>query len=426
MAYANTSTTLADDLQVYYSDDKVPTATFKDNPFLAMMKKLEKQTGSFFGLPIVYGAGQSFSGTFATTQTQAGISPEGILTFQVTRVEQYDTATIASKLIDDSSSERGAFLDAVTLITDNHMEDFVNRIGVQTFGFADGNLGTLASTVDVTSASKVITFTNPLDIYKLEYGMAIDLAGSQTSGGTRALSGATNPVVTAIDYAAGTFLVSATAGGASIALNDGASGFTSPAAGDYVYQAGCRNLVMTGFQSWVPYGGVTTSDSFFAKNRSVSASRLAGQYLNAQGAELKEALETASAQVAVLGGNLSHLFMSYKHFQDLSKSLGAQQQYVDVKVGEEAVVGFSSITIAGQKGPIRVIADRNCPSTVIAGVDIKDWQLNSIRKVPNVFDRDGNIWLRSTSASGMEFRILSNSQIICKQPRNQINISVLA
>ena len=428
MAFGNTDTNLADDLKNYYSDDKVAIETFSENPCLAMMKKLENQTGINFIHPIVYGAGQSFSSTFADAQSMSGLDGEGFAAFTVTRVEQFDVANIASKTIDDTSSDRGAFLDAVTLITDQHLEDFINRLGIQTFGYADGNLGTISSTSVVSSATQLLTLTNPLDILHFEVGMAIDLAAAQTTGAVRAYgTNATPPYIMGIDYAGATLQIgNAPQAGTQIALTDATYGIPTAATGDYIYQWGCRNLVMTGFQSWVPFGGVTTTDNFFGFNRSVNVTRLAGQYVNGQGGEIREVLESSAAQVSQVGGKLSHFWMSFKKLQDLSKSLGAQQEFVNVKVGEEAVVGFNSIVVNGPRGKIRCIAERNCPSTLIAGMNMEDWQVNSVKKAPRLWDEDGQVWLRIYNASGMEVRFTSNSQILCKKPRNQINVSVTA
>jgi hypothetical protein len=54
-------------LKELYDDQKVQWLTYKDNPFLAMIKKEEKFPGKYFPVPVVYGLSQGSSATFTTT-----------------------------------------------------------------------------------------------------------------------------------------------------------------------------------------------------------------------------------------------------------------------------------------------------------------------------------------------------------------------
>lgn len=424
MAQGNTTTSQDSIIKDLYSDDALENEIFKDSPFLAMIPKFEKSVGRQFIHPVVYGAGQGRSRTFSNALTMSGLTGENSVDFNVTLVQDFAVAGLTTQLVEETKSDAGAFIDAVSLVADDQLQNMSNNLSLGVFGTADGNRGQIASTCSVSGSS--LTLTNPKDVLKFEVGMQLDLAAAQTSGNVRAYgSGGHGLYVVAVDYAGCTITVGTTPvpGGTPCAINDATNGIPTAATGDYVYVTGDRNLSIAGFQSWIPYGGVTSGDSFFGVNRSANAVRLAGNYLNGTGGTLEEVLEQAAANVNEVGGSLSHFIMPFKKFADLSKSLGSKAQLVDVKVGQ---IGFKGIEVAGPRGSIVCMPDRSCPSTMIAGVNIKDWQLNSVGKAVHLWDLDGKVWLRSPSQDGMELRLYSLAQLVCKRPVSQINILVNA
>jgi hypothetical protein len=195
------------------------------------------------------------------------------------------------------------------------------------------------------------------------------------------------------------------------------------AVGNYIYQSGDKGLSFNGFQDWIPYGGVTSADSFQGVNRSLSALQLAGSYLNGTGGQLEEILEQAIANVVRYGGKLTHFLMSPAQYRQLAQAQGAKVQLINVMATPQ--IGFKGIQVVGHSsGPVVCLPDRNCPPGLVAGVNRDTWKLISVGKVIHVWQDDGKVWLRSTSNSGMEIRFYSLANVVCSQPRSNVNIAV--
>ena len=61
-------TSFAPALKSYYTRDKVENMVYKDNPFLAMVPKMEDFFGANLPIPIIYGNPTGRSAAFATAQ----------------------------------------------------------------------------------------------------------------------------------------------------------------------------------------------------------------------------------------------------------------------------------------------------------------------------------------------------------------------
>jgi hypothetical protein len=362
MAFGNSFTSYDALLKQYYNDEMLANEIFRKNPLLGMVKKFESSTGRQFVVPVIYGAGQGRSAIFGTAQTMSALSGENSVDFLLSRAENHAVANVSSQTIAATSNDKGAFIDAVSLIADDQLQNLSNDISLGLFGSASGARGQISSGTSVSSSLGVISFVNPKDALKFEVGMALDASATLTGTSVEAYgSGAHGLYVQAVDFAGCTITVGTTpvAGGTTCAPNDATNGIPTIATSDYLFQAGDKGTKISGLSDWIPYGGPSAT-AFFGVNRTANPVRLAGQWLNGSGGTLEEVLEQAAANVAEVGGTLSHFIMSFKKFAALSQSLGSKTQLVEVKVGK---VGYSALEIAGPDGTITCMADRSCPST---------------------------------------------------------------
>jgi hypothetical protein len=127
--------------------------------------------------------------------------------------------------------------------------------------------------------------------------------------------------------------------------------------------------------------------------------------------------------VALFGGKLTHFIMPYGQFTALANAQGAKVQLVNVK-SAEADIGFEGIEITGANGKVVCLPDRYCPSNTIAGVNINTWKLISVGKAVRTWQEDGKVWLRSYNQNGMEIRFYSLANLVCREPRANINVRV--
>lgn len=407
-------------LKEVYSDDGVTDEFFRDNPFFALMPKKEDVTGRYYEQPVWASAGQAQSRKFAAStsgpglQSGAGISGEAPYTFLVPKVENMAVANISSKLIAETSSTKGAFVDMVRAIADNQMQQLINDTSVGLFRGADINRGQVGGSV----AGTTLTFQNVADAVNCELNMFLEFAALNTGTTVRSLSANnTDCHISAIDYVAGTATLAWTGSGTQTMTAN------NIVVGDYIYRAGDKSLGFNGFTDWIVYGGPTASDSFLGVNRSAQAVRLGGSYLDGTQGNLEEVLEKAINLVARFGGKMTHFIMPYGQYTALANAQGSKVQLVNVK-SAEADIGFEGIEVTGANGRVVCLPDRYCPSNLIAGVDINSWKLISVGKAVRTWQYDGKVWLRSYNANGMEIRFYSLANLVCREPRSNCNIRV--
>jgi hypothetical protein len=312
-----------------------------------------------------------------------------------------------------SESDKGAFIRIAKLEIDKALLSISRAIATQMYRSGTGTIAQIASTATVNSSSTYVALSNPEDIVNLEVGMP--LAVSATDGGAaRATSGC---YIVSIDRQAGSFLCGATPTGAAAALT---SLITSPAASDYIYAAsGDRNAVISGLQAWLP-GTAVTSTTFFGVDRTADKTRLAGVNYDGSAESIEEAIISGVTRIAREGGNPDYVFVSFKDFANLVKALGSKQQFIqysDVKVVEPGVnIGFTSLTLNGPRGPLKVVPDQNAPAGKAFMLQLDTWKLKSLGELVKLFDGDGLSMIRDSSGDNLLVRCFSYAQLSCRAP----------
>lgn len=426
MAFGNNSVSNDTLIKELYSDENVTNALFMKNKFHALLPTNEAVPGRHYVWPIIDGTGQGRSASFTVAQSMASLTGEIMHDFFVPLQENHADANVASKLIAQSSSDKGAFLKAVKLIADDQLINFGNDLAVSEYRTASGSRGRIANSSLSTS---VISFVVPKDVLNFMVGMQLDLAAAEVSGGVKAYGSNSHGLyVIKVDYVACTITVGTlpSSSGAACNITDVADGIPTAAQNDYIFVRGDRNLKLNGFQDWIPYGGPLSGDSFLSVDRTSNPALLAGLWLDGtSGQSLAATLEDAIAQVGELGGELTHFMMPFKKYASLAKELGGKGVVDLVSVPVTPTVGFEGIKVTGSTGSVVCLPDRACPANTIAGVNIDTWELLSVGKAVHVWDEDGKVWLRSPTDSGMEIRFYSFANLLCKDPKQNINVRVV-
>jgi hypothetical protein len=400
-------------LKQYYGDQTVENMVYKNNPFLALIKKFEQMEGRNYPLPTLYGNPQGRSASFSRAQTRGAVSNSQLQAFLMTRVKDYSIATIDNETILASRSNMGAFMEAATLEINGAINSLTRSVATSMFKSGYGDIGVVTGSVAGTS----ISLANGEDVVNFEVGMELDCSLSQASNVLKAYGTSGNGlIITGVNRSLGSESISF-----AFAVNDATNGIPTIAAGDYLFVRGDRQnsatpakLKLAGLQAWLPATAPSVSDSFFNVNRSSDVTRLAGQRLVATGAPIEEALIDLSAIIAREGGMPDHAFVSFSKYAQLEKSLGSKVQYIDLKVNAE--IGFKGILVNGVKGPIKVIPDQNCPTAQAFMLQLDTWKLGSIGKAVRVIDTDSLQMLRQASADGVECRYGFYGNLMCNAP----------
>lgn len=402
-------------LKTIYTDQAVQNLVYKNNPILAMMPKYTQFTGRNRQVPLIYGNPQGRSASFTRAQARGQTSSSKLKDFLLTRVSDYSVATIQNEVLLASQGDAGAFLEAATVEINGAINSLTRSQAIAMFKSGNGEIGQIKAGSSVSGLT--LTLASAADITNFEVDMELEVAASLT-GASRAFgSSGFGLVVTGVDRSAGVLTF-------AYNVNDAANGIPTIAAGDYIFvrgdHAASTLTKIAGLEAWLPVAAPTAGDNFFGVDRSSDVTRLAGQRQNSVGQPIEEALIDGASLVAREGGQLSHYVMGYGKYSELEKALGSKVQYIDMKVNAE--IAFRGIQINGPKGPIKVVADQNCPQNRIFGLQMDTWTLATLGANVRVIDTDGLQMLRQSASDGVEVRYGYYGNMQCNAPGFNINI----
>ena len=413
-------------IKFLYPDYTVPRELRKNNPFFAMLAKKTNFVGKSVDVPLtinsIQGGGATFSGAKAASETSQAYN-DTYKTFTLTRKSDYSLATISGEAMKAAVMDEGAMVDLFQDTMDLAMFTAMRSIARHLFRDGTGTIGKVGSIATAT-----ITLATPSDAYNFSLGERLSVFSG--TGGTAFMydtvinSTVTTPIrVTAVDRKAGT-----------ITVNDG----TSIAAGHYLARATDRTAatsnatvftnsnVVTGMKQWIAgsdlgvAGGLSTSAFFpadiYGLTRTSDKTSLGGSLLDCTGASPDEAIIQLVSDIAAEGGRPDHCFMHPRDFAALNKFLGSRTVYDRAVSIEDAEIGFQSIVLMGDTGPVKCVADINVPQSEIFAVQMDTWDLFSLNAAPHILDYDTNQFLRVSDDDAYQIRVGSYGNLRCRAP----------
>ncbi len=413
--YANSANQIAA-LKELYTDDKdyMKDLVYKENPFLALVPKNESPdgfAGKYIPVPLEYGVPQGRSHAFANAQNQQTATQ--LASFFVYVIEDYQIVTITNLLMEQTKTNAGAFVDAAKLQIDGGFRSLTYNIAFELFGDGSGTRGYIASGVNTSGNIYFITLTNAQQIVQFEVGMT--LVNYAYSAGSISSISSSQAQITAVDRAAGTITVLATASDSSWTTAGNAMGVYGDIVAGSVSTG--TSECLSGLAAWIPTATPSGSDSFWGVNRSADPTRLAGLRYNAQAYTIEEGMTNALAFLNREGGKPDLAVMDFASYAALVNALGAKVQYVQVK-HDEVEVAFEGITFQSAYGRVTVLADRSCPPQTCYLLTMASWKLRSLGKVPHIltYGLEGLEGLRVGNADALEIRIAYYGNLICSAP----------
>lgn len=405
-------------LKDHYTSQRVQNMVYEDNPFLALVSKMEDFGGRQLPIPIIYGTPQGRSADFTRAQTRAASTNSRVESFDLRRVKDYGICTIDNETLEASKGDVNAFLEAKITEIDGIINALTRSLAIGMYKSGFGAIGQVgSSSFGVTT----ITLSQIQDITNFEIGMELMVSASESANTLRAVGSSTNGlIVTGVNRTTGVLTF-------GFNVNDATNGIPTIAQNDFIFVRGDRQdsatparLKVAGLEAWLPASS-PSSTAFFGVDRSVDPTRLGGIRYDASAQPIEEGLLDAASLVGREGGKIDHYFMGYEKYASLEKSLGSKVQYVDLKVGE---VGFRGIMINGPKGVIKCIPDQNCPFNRAFGLQLNTWKLYSLGKCVRVIDTDGNTMLRQATADGVEIRYGYYANLGCNAPGYNVNVQL--
>jgi hypothetical protein len=390
-AEAELFTTFTALLKEYYTDDALKDMGYRDNPWYAMIEKDEEVVGEYIPVPIIYSHARA-SATFATAVAQR--RRQRAKQFQLTTVDDYVVVELGRKALLASRNDIGAFISAKKANIDSAIYAITRSLGQAMYGTSRGVIGT----VDTDPATGTDwSLTNPEDTVHLEEGSRFYMyapAGAVRAGGAYEIA--------TIDRDTGDFTTTAAANAAV-------------ASGDELILEDNFNLKMSGMQGWVPVTAPGAT-AYFGVARNADVVRLGGVRMDLSGYPIEEGLQRLQSRVNREGGRVDVILLNNTKYTELELALGPKVVYDTLKASD-VDIGFTGIRISGDKGPITVVADPNCPISYTWAITKSTWTLYSILTAPHIFDiGTDQEWLRYSSADSYELRVGYYAQVGCNAP----------
>jgi hypothetical protein len=396
-------------LKELYDDQKIANLVYKNNPFLAMVPKMEEFGGKYMPIPLIINTSQGRSATFSSAQSQQTAAT--VESFALTRTQNYSIAQIDNQTMLASKTDKMAFINGATVVIDGAIRALTNSLATQIFRSGTGTIGQV-SAAGINATTGLITLTNASDVVNFEVNMTLN--GSNTDGGSVY---AAPLYVVAVNRSAGTINVNTSMGGTNPITVPSGWGALS-----YLLVQGDLNLGLKGLSAWVPQS-TPTSTAFFGVDRSVDPTRLGGVRYDGSQQSIEEALIDASLLVAREGGLPDVCITNYASYAALEKSLGAKAQYISFD--GPAKLYYPGILINGAAGQIKVFPDRSCPAKTAFLLQMDTWKLYSLGPAPHIAKyADGLEMLRVYNSDAAELRVVSYAQLGCNAPGFNANVKL--
>lgn len=389
--------------------NEIEDATYKQFPLYALLTKNEKFGGESMRVSVGYEDVQGGGGTFSAAQTAAAAAGSKLKAFSITHASDFSVARIPGELIRRSEGNGNAIVEASTYEIKRAMRTMARSHNQKLWRTGYGELGAIASV-----SGSTFGMANPDEIVGIQIGMRLHFSDSIKAD---ALRSATALTVTGVDEDSNLVTCSATM--ASVSAVNGDFAFR---AGDREDDATPEKLVLTGVGGHIPQTAPTAGDSHFGVDRSTSPTKLAGNRWVAGTTPPEVVVLQAVHRVTRRGGSISHLFVPPAFFRALVEQLHGRHQIVEVMATEK--IGFKAIEVVGTEGSVVVMQDIFIPPDRIFGLNMDDWELASAGPAVRLADEDDLKLSRLSDADTYEIRFVFHGNLVCRNPINQITISI--
>lgn len=398
-------------LKVLYPDGELPKSI---NEMFQFHKELKKDTdfvGELAYVPIQNANPQGSSADF--TEAQANIYQGNYVRMSLTRVSHFGVARVTGEAAEAAVKSEGALVD----LWDNETRGIATTemacLATYLYGAGDGVLGTMGGTGAVNGAT--ITLASGTNMNYFELNMTVKaVSATGLSPTVRALKAR----VTGIDRR--NRVLTTTDGGG--VWNVAITGFLNT---DYLVrsgdQAGASATVITGIDEYVKGG--TAPGTIFGLNRNSDPVRLAGQSIDYANWAKEDAVVDASAQGGFQGIGYANLLVANNiDVADMKKSLSGKIVY-NRPGSVDGKYSFGDLTIEGENGTIRVLADPYCPRNKAWLLKKDAFSLFSLKAAPHLAKYDGIEFLRRPDADAYEVRFAFYGNLKCKNPGPNVKLT---
>jgi hypothetical protein len=398
-------------LKQKYTQRQFALLCYRKNPFYALVDKITDFGGKNKVVAVRNAAPQGRGPTIAVAQANKTASAYN--SFVVTRISDYATATITGEAIKAAKGDENTLIEGLTKEIDGSIHTCMRNLAICLFRNGGGQRGQIAA--NSTIASTTINLTNIGDVVNFENGMYVATSaddGYNNGGALAGLrnAGATVLTITGVDRDLGT-----------LTANQNWNTIPGLAVNDFIFQTAPGvgsdySLMVRGLAAWLPATAPGATDNFFGVNRSQDVTRLGGIRIAGNGADYQDTLIDAATRISREGGSADHAFVNPLDWAKIVKALGAKVMYERSSPIDMPEVGFKAVMLDGPDGPVKIVADLNCPLGTGYMVQLDTLHLESLGEAPMILDFDGNTILRNATSDTYDVRIGYYANVTCEAP----------
>ena len=416
---ASTLTTFDAFLKERYADEnEVERLVVENHEFLDMIERDASGSGKYFDHPVVVGNPQGLGATLAKAQT-ASEAAGGGGNIQgkdwISNWGDYSGAiTVGDKVIKAARDSAGSFLRNKAEEVDGLYRSFGDTM--EYYLFADA--GRALATGTISSGVVTLVAATESDIVNIQEGsILVASANDGTSSGHTLLGSGSVGYVIGVNPNAGTFTVSATAGGAA----GTPSGWTGTMFffRDGDFGGGTQgNRILLGAGAWIPSSDPGAT-AFEGVDRTLNIQKLSGTRLtNAEISGLGLEGRLKKLVMRMVGRGVSPgptvIFMNPEKWQPLADSLESRgQRLLD---GGSAIFNYKKISLAMSGRNVDIVSARFCPYHTAFALHTPTIKLRSMDKFPFVVNGDGLDMMRMASSNSYELRLQAYPAVIFAAP----------
>lgn len=396
-------------LKVLYPDGELPKSI---NEMFVLHKELKKDTdfvGELAYVPVQNANPQGSSADFS--EAQANIYQGNYVRMSLTRVSHFGVARVTGEAAEAAVKSEGALVDLWDNETRGIATTEMSCLATYLYGTGDATLGQISSGVGTAT----ITMASGTNMNYFELNMTVKgVSATGMSPTVRALKAR----ITGIDRRNRTLTTTDGGGVWSTAITGLLNTDYLVRSGD---QASASATVITGLDEYVKGG--SAPGTLFGLNRTSDPVRLAGQSIDYAGWAKEDAVVDASAQAGSQGiGYPTVLVANNIDVADMKKSLAGKIVY-NRPGGADGKYSFSDLTIEGENGSIRVLADPYCPRNKAWLLKKDAFSLFSLKAAPHLAKYDGIEFLRRPDADAYEVRFAFYGNLKCKNPGPHVKLT---
>lgn len=439
----STLNTVGADYLEFVDAAKVYNLIWEANPTLTRIAKKADVTGAYYAHSVVFGGSGGQSNSYTSAYNNQ--TPLQQATFHVPMSETFHLGTLDNHAVAAARNKKGAFQPLVEEAYETGIKLVANKLSVQILGSGTNTLGQI-SNIQVlpsgyASGTAKLELTDPNNYRNFEYQATFNI--TSTNGGAP-LGVPDTFTVLEVDAAGRILIVSAPSAGS---WNSGSFvvGIFLIQAGDYLATAfgnsistqsgitGYQPQPFAGFGAWVPsYAyrqnpGLRASN-FFNVPRNVNGTRLAGQSYPGQSMSIPQALINASVQAATFGtpGTMpEYATLGPAAYGALLNQFQGQKLYMDDEI--DAGIAYRGVfVLQGGAKDMKVIMDPSCPAGVAYLWSPDDFMLCSVDGLPRPIPYQSGAFRDVEGTNQIEYRCGGYGNLVCKNPRNVVNVTISA